>query len=122
MDKARRKYLLATIILFVIEVCIAIYVHDKIIRPYIGDVLVVILIYCFIKSIFNMPVLKAAIGVLIFSFAIEFLQYLNFVNWLGLSHNRLANIVIGNSFSWIDMLCYVVGISVVLIIEKLSNQ
>ena len=32
-----------------IEVLIAIYVHDAFVRPYIGDVLVVVVIYTFIR-------------------------------------------------------------------------
>jgi len=49
------KYFLLAFALFFVEVYIALYVHDDIIRPYIGDVLVVILIetvakYSFKKS------------------------------------------------------------------------
>lgn len=117
----KRKYLFATIILFLVEVIIAVYIHDTIIRPYIGDVLVVILLYCFVKAFVTISTIKAAIGVLFFWFIIEFLQHLNIVNWLGLSHNKLANIIIGNSFSWIDILCNIVGILVVIIFEKFKS-
>lgn len=68
------SYLRATLFLFLIEVLIALYAHDRIIRPYIGDLLVVILIYCFVKSFLNTPVWPTAIGVLIFSYTIEVLQ------------------------------------------------
>ena len=44
---ARWGYLAASIIVFIIELIIALYVHDRIIRPYIGDMLVVVLVYCF---------------------------------------------------------------------------
>ena len=40
----RIGYAIATVILLLIEVLIAIYVHDAFVRPYIGDVLVVIVI------------------------------------------------------------------------------
>ena len=36
----RIGYAIATVILLLIEVLIAIYVHDAFVRPYIGDVLV----------------------------------------------------------------------------------
>ncbi len=42
---ARWGYLAASIIVFIIELIIALYVHDRIIRPYIGDMLVVVLVY-----------------------------------------------------------------------------
>ena len=40
----RIGYAIATVILLLIEVLIAIYVHDAFVRPYIGDVLVVVVI------------------------------------------------------------------------------
>lgn len=113
-----KKYFLLTILIFAIEVLIALYVHDTIIRPYIGDVLVVILIYCFIKSFLKFPVLPVAIFVLLFSFTIEFLQYFNIVEKLGLQNSKIARTVIGTSFAWIDLVCYAVGIIIVLIAEK----
>ena len=45
MKKERIKYITIFAITFILEVIIAKYVHDKIIRPYIGDVLVVICLY-----------------------------------------------------------------------------
>lgn len=113
-----KKYFGLTILIFVTEVLIALFVKDRFIRPYIGDVLVVILIYCFIKSFLKLPVLPTAIFVLIFSFSIEFLQYFNLVEKLGLESSKFARIVIGTSFSWIDLLTYFVGILIVLAAEK----
>jgi hypothetical protein len=97
---------------------IAAFIHDKIVRPYIGDVLVVILIYCFIKSFLNLKVLTAAFLVLLFSFSIETLQYFNLVEKLGLEHNKIAKIVIGSSFEWVDFIAYTLGILIVLTVEK----
>ncbi len=49
--KINKRYLSAFFILLTIEVFIALFVHDNFIRPYIGDVLVVIVIYTFIRGI-----------------------------------------------------------------------
>ena len=113
-----KKYFGLTFLIFAIEVLIALFVHDTIIRPYIGDVLVVILIYCFIKSFLKLPVLTVALFVLLFSFSVEFLQYLNIVEKLGLQNSKIARTVIGTSFAWIDLGCYIAGIIIVLIAEK----
>jgi len=112
------KYFLLTILIFVIEVLIALFLHDKIIRPYIGDVLVVILIYCFIKAFIKLSVYKVAIFVLLFSFCIEFLQYLHIIEKLGLQNSKIAKTVIGTSFAWIDLVCYVTGVIIILVFEK----
>ena len=113
-----KKYFGFTILLFISEVLIALYINDNFIRPYLGDVLVVILIYCFLKSFLKLPVLIVAIFVLAFSFTIEFLQFLNIVEKLGLEKSKIARTVIGTSFSWIDLLTYIIGITIVLFIEK----
>jgi len=118
MFKIRIKYIVLTIILFIVEFLIALYIDDNFIRPYFGDFLVVILIYCFVRGFFNVNVIKTAISVLIFSYVVEFLQYLHIVEILGLEKIRIAKIIIGSSFSWIDMLCYTLGILLVLVLER----
>lgn len=113
-----KKYFTLTLFIFCIEVVIALFVNDRFIRPYLGDVLVVILIYCFLKSFLKLPVVPVAVFVLIFSFTIELLQYLNIVEKLGLEKSKIARTVIGTSFSWMDLLAYVFGIIIVLVLEK----
>lgn len=97
-------YFVLTILLLGLEILIALFVHDGIIRPYISDLLVVILIYCFVKSFVNTPVFMTAVSVLLFSYTVEILQYLKIINILGLQHSGIARIVIGTSFEWIDLL------------------
>src|SRR6478736_5037468 len=111
-----KNYFGFTILIFLAEVLIALFVNDNFIRPYLGDVLVVILMYCFIKSFFKLPVLPIAVSVLIFSFIIEFLQYLNIVEKLHLENSKIARTVLGTSFSWIDLLTYIVGFSIIILI------
>lgn len=112
-----KKYFLLTILLFFIEVLIALYVKDTIIRPYGGDFLVVILIYYFVRTFWDGAAWKVAIGVLIFAYTIEVLQYFKIVELLGLKGNRLAEIVIGTGFTWWDMLAYTLGVLTVYWID-----
>lgn len=118
MFQFHKKYFLWALALFAVEVYIGVYVRDRFVRPFMGDFLVVILLYCLVKSFVNTSVRRAAVGVLLFSYLVETLQYLKIVKWLGLEHNRLASIIIGTSFSWEDMLAYTLGIGLVLILEK----
>jgi hypothetical protein len=118
-----KKYLILTIILFVIEVLIAVFVRDAFVRPYVGDYLVVILIYCAVRTVLNASVWKVALGVLLFSFLIETLQYFHIVNRLGLENNVVARTVIGYGFEWLDFVAYTMGILTVLAFEnKKLNQ
>lgn len=116
------KYFIAFIILLITEILIALFINDQIIRPYIGDLLVVILIYCFIKSFFPTPVTKTAIAVLLFACTIETLQYFDLVQKLGLQDSKAARIIIGSAFEWKDMLAYVAGICLVLMIERKKKE
>ena len=119
MFQFNRNYFIPTILLFLIETAIALYLHDNFIRPYFGDFLVVILLYCFVKSFVNVSVWVAAGLVLLFSFAIEIAQYFNMVEKLGLQHYKVAKVVLGNSFAWMDLLAYILGILIVIRIEKI---
>src|SRR6478609_2952573 len=113
-----KNYFVLTVLIFIVEVVIALFATDNFIRSYFGDVLVVILIYCFVKSFINLPILSLAIGVLLFSFTIEFLQYCKIVNKLGLGKSAIARTVIGTSFAWFDILSYVAGFVTILVVEK----
>jgi len=117
-----KRYFFTAVILFITEVLIATFLKTGFIRHYFGDFLVVILIYCFVKSFQEIPVLTAAMGVLVFAYFIELLQYVEFVKWIGLEENQLANVVLGNYFEWADMLAYTLGIFFVLGVEKLNSR
>lgn len=114
----RKTYFILTVLLFITEVLIAIYVRDKVIRPYIGDYLVVILLYSFVRSFLNMSVWVTGISVLLFSYLIEILQYFRIVEVLGLEYSRVASIVIGSSFEWMDLVAYTAGFLTIMCVEK----
>jgi len=102
-------YRWATAILFATEVFIAVVIpSDSFIRHSFGDFLVVILLYCLVKSFIIVDNKPLAIGVWLLSFAIEFAQYFHLVDILGI-HNKIARIVIGTSFSVSDLLMYSLG-------------
>ena len=110
-------YLACTILLFITEVLIALFVDDRFIRPYFGDFLVVMLVYCFVRSFLKTPVVLTAIAVLLFAFAIETAQYFQVAYRLGVT-SKFWTVVLGSSFSWSDMLAYTLGIIAVIAIEK----
>jgi hypothetical protein len=118
----RKAYFFLTTLLFVTEVLIAAFVDDKFIRPYFGDFLVVILIYCLVMAFFRTSAMGAAIGVLFFSFFIELTQYCNLIGRLDLENSKVARAILGWSFSWADLAAYTMGILVVVIIERYRRR
>ena len=105
----RIKYAAACIILLLVEVLIALFVHDNFVRPYLGDVLVVIVLYTAIRVI--IPVKYALLPLYLFIFAagVEVLQYFKLVQVLGLQNNSFFRIILGSTFDWKDIVCYGVG-------------
>ncbi len=116
------KYFLLMLVLLALEVIIGAYFHDAIIRPYGGDFLVVILIYCFVKSFWNTRLLPTVICVLLLAYTVEISQYFHLINIIGLQNSKVARIIMGTSFSWTDMLMYTLGIIIVWIVEIMFNN
>lgn len=113
------KYLLVFLLLFITETIIALFVHDAIIRPYIGDILVVILMYTFIRGFIKKPIKFLPIYLFLFASAVEVSQYFHLVNRLHLQNNRAMLIILGNSFDIKDILCYLVGTVILIIWEQI---
>lgn len=113
------RYFLLSVLLLGVEIFIGARMHDDIIRPYGGDFLVVILLYCLVRSFLNLPVLFTAVAVLLFSYLVEMSQYFGLADRLGFKAHSLGRILLGDYFSWTDILCYTLGIGVVLIVERL---
>ena len=117
------KYLLLTIFIFLVEVLIATKLSGVFfVRAYLGDVIVVMLLYTFVKSFVKVNDQKLILGILIFSFLVEFAQYFNIAEKLGFRPGSLMYIIIGNSFSWIDNLCYAVGCLLLYFFVKMTKS
>lgn len=109
MQKKRIGYLLATVLFFIIELLIALFVRDKFIRPYVGDMLVVVLIYTFLRIIFPERPRFLPLYVFTFSTTVELMQAINIVGLLGLQDNRFFRVLIGTTFDIKDIVCYAIG-------------
>ena len=121
--KFNLKYFLLAIFIFLVEVLIATVLKDQFfIRAYLGDVIVVMLLYTLVKSFFIINDTKLILGIFAFSCLIEFAQFFNIAEKLGFQPGSLMYIVIGNSFSWIDILCYGVGCLILFLLVKIKSK
>lgn len=116
-----KKYAIYFLITLLIEIFIALFVHDKFVRPYIGDVLVVVLIYLFVKIFLKEPKKLLPIYILIFSVGVEILQYFNIVEVLGLSNNKFFSTIIGTTFDVKDIFCYSIGCIILFVCQNINN-
>ena len=117
-----KKYLLLTTLIFAIEVFIGLFIRDTLIRPFVGDVLVVVLIYCFVRIFLNNTYWKLAFGVFLFACVIEILQYFDYVALLHLENYRIISIILGRTFEWLDFIAYLTGLLFILAVEKIFQS
>ena len=104
-----KYYALLAVLLFGVELVIALWVHDTLIRPFIGDVLVVMFLFCLLRTVIQINNQCLILGVLIFSYAVEIGQYFQLAQWLGLAQYPIARIVIGSTFDGMDLVAYTLG-------------
>lgn len=105
-----------------IEALIAIHLKNGFIRHTFGDFLVVIMLYCFLKSFIKIKPITMAVIVLSILFVIEFLQLTTFLEALNLQDNKYAKLVFGNTFHFSDLVAYTLGILTIIIIEKKQSN
>jgi hypothetical protein len=120
--KKNIKYMYVFLVLLVIEIVIAVFVHDAIIRPYIGDILVVILIYALIRGIAKKSIKFLPIYIFVFATAVEFAQYFHIIEILHLENNKLMRTIIGTSFAKLDILCYLIATGILIVWENIEKQ
>lgn len=120
--KKRMGYLAVTVLLFVVELLIALFVHDNFIRPYVGDVLVVVLLYTFVRIFIPQGVRLLPLYIFLFAAGVEVLQYFRIVEVLGLSDHRVLSVVIGSVFDVKDIVCYGVGCALLGIYEGIRMR
>lgn len=117
----RIKYLIGFIIILIVEVFIALYVHDNIIRPYAGDILVIICIYLLLRTIIPEKIKYLSLYVLILAILVEIMQYFNLTDMLS-AQNKTLKIALGSTFDIKDIICYVIGYITIILFEKFERR
>nr|WP_321236233.1 DUF2809 domain-containing protein [uncultured Psychroserpens sp.] len=119
--KFNKSFFASSLTLLSAEICIAAFLTEGFIRHTFGDFLVVILMYCMIKSILKVRSIYIAIAVLAFAFLIEFLQLFQLLQYLNLQENKLAIIILGSTFEITDLIAYTLGIITIYLIDTKTS-
>lgn len=117
MTRKRWGYLLFFIVLFLTEAGIALFIHDRFVRPYVGDILIPILLCCFVRCIVPNKPRLLALYVFLFSASVELSQLLKLADQLGIQ-SRVLRIAMGSTFDWADIVCYFIGCVLFYVAEK----
>ena len=112
MKRSRKYYGIWCLVLLLVEISIAVYIDDDFIRPFIGDVLVVVLGYSFLSWLhllvnspkWRMTLLQRVSLMLLFAYGIELLQFMQITQKVGLPQYEWIQIVLGTTYDWKDLL------------------
>ncbi|MBQ2903691.1 MAG: DUF2809 domain-containing protein [Clostridia bacterium] len=108
-NKSRLTYSIVFALLLAIEILIALFVHDSFVRPFVGDILVVVLICAFLRIFIPDKVRLLPVFATLFAVTVEALQYFDFVKLLGLENNPVISTALGRTFDIKDIACYIIG-------------
>jgi len=116
ITKKRLIYFILFAVLLAVEVCIALFVKDNFIRPYVGDVLVISVVYYFMRIFFPDRFPLLSLFVVFAAVAVEMLQYAGITEKIA-GDSKFLQTVLGGSFSWNDIVCYAVGYGFIVLVD-----
>ena len=109
-------------LLFIVELSIALFVDDAFVRPYLGDVLVIPLVYCAIATFVEVRPTLLGAAVFAFACAVEVSQRHDLVTALGLEESRVARTVLGTAYSPLDLVAYAVGAALTVLVHRSAQR
>lgn len=109
MNRTKQRIIWAAVFLGLlgVEVCIALFVHDSFVRPYIGDVLAVVTVYCGARTVFPQRFRWLSVAVLVLAVCVELVQLTDFSSLFG--DGSFMAVLLGSTFDPHDLLCYAIG-------------
>ena len=118
----RPGYAIAAAIVFLIEVAIALWVHDSVIRPHGGDALAVVLVYLGLRAVTPVGPKSGTAIALGIAFAVEAAQWIGLAAMLGLRPHTIGETMLGSSFDIGDLIAYCLGVLAILVGETILSR
>ena len=122
IKKWRITYAVLFCVLLLTEILIALFVHDNFVRPYIGDLLVTLLLCCLCRIAVPHKAPALPLCVFLFAAGVELAQYFDVVALFGWENNRFLSTLIGGTFSAADLICYAAGCLVFFLAERILRK
>ncbi len=111
--RARLIYAAVFAVLFAVEIIIGLYVHDQFVRPYIGDMLVVVLLWALVRMIIPFRAVWLSGAIYVFAVLSQMIPLVDFLE----IENRLIRVLMGTSFAVGDLFAYAAGCIVTAIVD-----
>lgn len=119
----RKHYLIISFFTFTMEIAILkFWSMNSFIRGTLGDIIAVIFLYTIIMGTVKISSRTAVLISIATAVILEFLQYLNFAQLIGMGDNKIFTTLFGSYFDWKDIAAYFIGTGVILICENRKNR
>lgn len=115
--KHMKKYSIIFLLLLVTEIAIGLFHFHKWIRYYLGDLLIIPLLYCLVRMTTTLSKKISVAFVLLIAFASEISQFFKLNEFLNIT-NKVLLLLIGNSYDIKDIIAYILGVIPIYLIEK----
>ncbi|WP_083244021.1 DUF2809 domain-containing protein [Leptospira tipperaryensis] len=116
----KRRLIYVGFLFFFLSLCFVIvqfFDSNRLVRGFLGDLIIVMVLYSFFKSIADFDSVKLSIFIILFSFVLETLQYFKIIRLLGFKENYLTKIIFGSVFDPLDLLAYLIGVFLIFSID-----
>jgi UPF0716 family protein affecting phage T7 exclusion len=100
---------------------IGVFAASVVIRGFLGDVLVIVLLYCLIKTFIRHKLRWLWLYLFGFAVLVEIAQLFQIADWLGIN-NPLLRTVLGATFDLWDIVAYGVGSLTILSFEVITRR
>ena len=119
--KKRLPYIITFIVLLAAECIIGAFVHDRFVRPYLGDVLVTALLCALVRIPLPEKPRLLPLWVFLLSAAVEVAQLFDIASVIA-PGNELIHIALGSTFDAADIICYLTGCVLFAAVELLCRR
>ena len=116
-----KRYFIIFILFLVTEIAIALFHFHRFVRGFVGDVLVIPLVYTFLRVITKLSFKTALLATLIIALVVEIIQAFPVLEMLSIDSEVLKTIA-GTTFDWKDLVAYACGGALIFITEKMSAK
>ncbi len=116
----RKKLFFLSLSLFLFILCVLIVIlfsSNPFIRGFLGDAVIVMLLYSSAKSVRDFDSIWLCVGIIIFAYLIEISQYFKIITLLGFEENLFTRIIFGSVFDPLDLLAYTIGGIMIYILD-----
>ena len=121
MRREIKQYAIGFILILVTEIAIAVFGFHRWVRGFLGDLLVIPLLYLGFRLLFPISMKRAVLMVWCIALVIECLQAVEFTKFLG-TDNALVRILLGQTFDCWDLLAYTLGAIAILLASRITTS